>query len=134
MVQIRVSERTYDLLQAGGQYPLLEQSALDDTLAASPEESHAIPDTVQGTPPAQRTPARQIVFSPVRQGRERMRDQPGNVRTFYRQAFHETLEELYEASETEETRDLTRRYWDHVQEEIPESSRDFARNVRRQNQ
>jgi hypothetical protein len=62
-----------------------------------------------------------------------MRAQPQNVRSFYRQAFHHTLEELHEASESEETRDLTRRYWDHVQTEIPESPNEEGRNVSRRN-
>jgi hypothetical protein len=96
-----------------------------------PTIPETVPETEQSTQSVLQTPARPITFSPIRLGRERMRAQPANVQHCYRQAVRHTLDEISEASGSEQTREVTRRYWDHVQTEIPESPEDPARNVRR---
>ena len=60
------------------------------------------------------------MFSPIRLGGELMQHQPHNVQHFYRDAVHSTLRELHEATDSQEVKHVTRKYWEHVEGEVPE--------------
>jgi hypothetical protein len=99
----------------------VRRSSLDETLAASPEKkSCTIPETPQASRPSQQASATPTVFSPIRLGREHIQDQPQNVQRFYRQTVHSTPQELHDVTDSQEVKDITRRYWAHVEGEVPE--------------
>jgi hypothetical protein len=88
-------------------------------LACTPCASRTITETPQGSLPSQQAPATPTVFSPIRLGGKRKQGQPQNVQRFYRDTVHSTLRELHEATDSQKVKDVTRRYWEHVEGEVP---------------